>query len=503
MSASPIPIFDPQGTLRDVPSDQLVAAVKAGGMPAVKFIAPDKSIRFVPASRIQEAAAAGGTIQPYEDQDVKHPGFWSTLWGDLSSMVPHAVDLTQPTNRFASNEHSQQKFKAEDASRKEAGYSLPYRATAPVAEALGVNVPGMEQSAKEGDEAGVYGHAAAVPTVMAATAGISKGAGVLSDTEAFARVRQTLENVTPKQAAQAVGAIPGLTHASPTGAYFGAKGAGSMIESILGDRANLPMRAAPKNPGAPLPAAPSAELVQGNSLLHPGAAPAPEPASALERIPVPGKAGSMVDSVAAPAPAPTAEGAPLPASQANIPRTLSGEKVDARTLNGESALRDVLSRQDNANLMKIARSRGINITQEAQLKPSVADPRLINKIADDFEADELDSFHATYLENTRMPRHSFGDIGEEANKTLAMQTFFPEVKIPLAVQLRTRAAIEKAAAGNPQFSTVGDVTKAIKEATKPAAEPKSAAIAPAPTEDLTAILQESLKRARQKQVPAP
>jgi hypothetical protein len=502
MSASPIPIFDPQGTLRDVPPDQLVAAVKAGGMPAVKFIAPDKSIRFVPASRMQEAAAAGGTIQPYEDQDVKHPGFWSTLWGDLSSMAPHAVDLTQPTNRFASNEHNQAKFNAEDAARKEAGYSLPYRAVAPVAEGLGVNVPGMEQSAKEGDMAGVAGHAAAVPTVMAATEGIGRGAGALSDTEAFARVKQTLQNVTPKQVAQAAGAIPGLAHASPTGAYFGAKGAGSMVERILGDRANLPMRAAPTNPGAPLPAAPGEELLQGNALLRPGAAPAPEPASALERIPVPGKAGSMAESVAAPASTPAAEAAPAAASEGNAPRTLNGEKVDARTLNGESALRDVLSRQDNANLMKIARSRGINVTQEAQLKPSVGDTRLINKIVDDFDADELDSFHSTYLENTRMPRHGFGDIGEEANKTLAMQTFFPEVKISLAVQLRTRAAIEKAAAGNPQFSTVGDVTKAIKQATKPTAQPKPAASAPAPAEDLTSVLQESLKLARQKQVPA-
>jgi hypothetical protein len=38
-----------------------------------------------------------------------------------------------------------------------------------------------------------------------------------------------------------------------------------------------------------------------------------------------------------------------------------------RTPQGESVLRQVLTGQDNKNLLKIARSRGINVTVEAQL----------------------------------------------------------------------------------------------------------------------------------------
>jgi hypothetical protein len=49
----------------------------------------------------------------------------------------------------------------QDDARKAAGYNVPYRVLAPVAQSAGLNVPGMEQSAAEGDTAGVLGHAAA------------------------------------------------------------------------------------------------------------------------------------------------------------------------------------------------------------------------------------------------------------------------------------------------------------------------------------------------------
>jgi hypothetical protein len=212
-------------------------------------------------------------------------------------------------------------------------------------------------------------------------------------------------------------------------------------------------------------AAASLIKVPGRDFGLPPSASAPPPpaASPLPEQPLPGEVAQPADALPG-----APEAAPAAASGAGIPRTLSGE----------SALRDVLSRQDNANLTRIAKSRGINITQESQLKPSIADKRLINKIIDDYDDDELDGFRSTYAEQTRMPRHDFGDIGPEGNKTLAMQTYFPDVKIPATVMKRTQAAIadaQKAAAPAPAASS-GD--------------------------DLTAILQESLKRAQQqKQVP--
>jgi len=41
MSAAPVAIFDPEGTLREVPYEQMTDAVKAGGVPAVQMKGPD------------------------------------------------------------------------------------------------------------------------------------------------------------------------------------------------------------------------------------------------------------------------------------------------------------------------------------------------------------------------------------------------------------------------------------------------------------------------------
>jgi hypothetical protein len=152
-----------------------------------------------------------------------------------------------------------------------------------------------------------------------------------------------------------------------------------------------------------------------------------------------------------------------------------------RTLSGESALRQVLDTQPLKTLQQIARSRGINITQESQLRADLATPKVINKIVSDFAEDELDGFRSTYLENTRMPRHDFGDIGKEANQTLNLQTYFPEIKISPAQLARTVKAIA-----------------ATKATVKPPALTQ-----PVPStggvDDLTAILQESVKRAQATQ----
>jgi hypothetical protein len=218
-------------------------------------------------------------------------------------------------------------------------------------------------------------------------------------------------------------------------------------------------------PGASLPEAPAPELVQANA-LYAGAKPAISPSDALGVVPArsspPGAAGSMAESIAAP------EAAPKPMSQAadgsNIPRTLSGE----------SALRQVLGGQDNANLLKIARSRGINVSQEAQLKPGVADSKLIEKIVSDFSDDELKNVGDTYLENTRMGPQDFkSKIGAEANRTLSMQTYFPDVKVPTATLKRTAAAVTTAKT-IPMGANTPDLLNILKQSLEYAQQRKAA-----------------------------
>jgi hypothetical protein len=179
MSAQPIPVFDPQGTLRDIPSDQLPAAVKAGGMPAVRFMAPDKSIRYVPANQTQDAYKAGGTILPLEDQDVQHPGFWATLVDDVQGAAKgmyHSLADYDPLSDPNLSDSAKNQIVARqqsDAAAKVAARTKQYgpvyaNVSAPANEMLGVNVEGMEKSAAQGDQGGVVGHAAAVPAMSLA-----------------------------------------------------------------------------------------------------------------------------------------------------------------------------------------------------------------------------------------------------------------------------------------------------------------------------------------------
>jgi hypothetical protein len=129
------------------------------------------------------------------------------------------------------------------------------------------------------------------------------------------------------------------------------------------------------------------------------------------------------------------------APQSNVPAPYDRRSMP---VHGDSALRQILTGQDNANLLKIAKSRGLNVTRESQLKPGVADQLLINKIVNDFDPDELDEVGAKFLQNES--KHNFGDIGPEAWKTMSLQTYFPDVKIPASVLKRTQTAIGAAAA---------------------------------------------------------
>ena len=191
-----------------------------------------------------------------------------------------------------------------------------------------------------------------------------------------------------------------------------------------------------------------------------------------------------------------------PASDVLQAKQNAGEQ-QLHALSGDSALRQILTGQDNANLLKIAKSRGINVAQESQLKPGVADNRLINKIIDDHSPEELDNISAQYEENTRMGKHQFGDVGPEAWKTMSLQQYFPDVKIPAATLRRTQNAIANTSAALPQGivmdPTTGRPQFSYDVAAKPRATPAAAAAAtPAAGEDLTAIRQKSLNQARQR-----
>jgi hypothetical protein len=523
MAAQTVPMFSPDGQLGDIPFEKMNAARDAGFKAAVVMQSPDGKQGYIPADRAADAAKSGLNMLGLQKQEVKDPGFWATagsqllssrgvdvtpeevvsgsskLVSDLGAMVkslPNAAlqavrtaTGTNDLNEEASRTMEQVKHFDEQGQGPHP-YSLFYRVLSPLAENLGVNVRGMEQSAAEGDRGGVAGHAAAVPTAMAITEGAGKvlPKTVELATDAAPKVAEAVRNVTPKQAAQvtagAAGAVGGHGPLSVPAATASAHYMGNIVESILGkDRANspiIPRRVEPVYPGAPLPenpgvfpganlpATPAPELIQANALFEGGKPAPPAPSAGLGQIPVrvepkqlpvafqprpaPYRAplGSVdnplrpatTGEVAAPTPQTPTSAEPITAPS---PSTREPLAPSESTLSGESALRKILTGQDNANLMKIAKSRGINVSQEAQLKPGVADGKLINKIIEDMDPDELDNFRSQFIENTRF-KHSFGDIGPEAWKALSMQSYFPDVKIPATVLKRMETSIRNSRA---------------------------------------------------------
>jgi hypothetical protein len=99
------------------------------------------------------------------------------------------------------------------------------------------------------------------------------------------------------------------------------------------------------------------------------------------------------------------------------------------------------SARDNKSLLTVARSRGINVTAEANLKPGVADNRIITKIIDDFSDDELDDARDIGLEASRNPALK-GNMSPEALRVQLLQTFFPEAKIPQASVARYQKQLQ-------------------------------------------------------------
>lgn len=56
------PIFAPDGSIRDIPDDQVQSALSAGGRVAVRMKDPQGTLRYVPQDSVEQAKQAGGTL---------------------------------------------------------------------------------------------------------------------------------------------------------------------------------------------------------------------------------------------------------------------------------------------------------------------------------------------------------------------------------------------------------------------------------------------------------
>ena len=82
-----IPVFDPEGNLRDVPYEQLRAAVSAGGVPAHPVQDPSGQTRLVPVTRLSEAVQAGGKIVNSPVPEAQLPAHYGFTPGNVASNI--------------------------------------------------------------------------------------------------------------------------------------------------------------------------------------------------------------------------------------------------------------------------------------------------------------------------------------------------------------------------------------------------------------------------------
>lgn len=177
-------------------------------------------------------------------------------------------------------------------------------------------------------------------------------------------------------------------------------------------------------------------------------------------------------------PAESTAAGPVPSGEpAATPQTVNSEAP--RTNSGEGVLTQALTALDNKTLLKVARSRGIDVTKEAQLKPGSADATVIKKIIDDFSPDELDEVRNQGIEISRHkpvpPEGVSPEAGKEAWHYKVLNTFFPDVSITKAMAARAEATI----AARPSGAAVE--AKARFDAARSAAESKANAV---PVDDL-------------------
>lgn len=191
MSTSPtVPVLHPNdGTWWNVPVQYLSKVKADGGIVGINMIGPDGTLKPVRADRMHMALADGLKIAPQDGGGPPPPGgLWSDVKkyaGDLANVPAGLMNMGQMVGEGLSGAPGPAITGAvtnaiqQDANSKAAGYGIPYRVGAGIAGIAGTNVPGMEQSAAQGDVGGVLGHAAAGATLAAAplvAEGVMRGA---------------------------------------------------------------------------------------------------------------------------------------------------------------------------------------------------------------------------------------------------------------------------------------------------------------------------------------
>lgn len=203
-----VQMFAPSGALKDVPWEKMMEAKQNGFTPAVSMNFPSGKQKWVPATKVLEAAKPenGGKINPLEEQSAQHPAWYSHVLSDLWGMVkgsaqmaPNVLDALGGDSgplgdQLLQNARENWQRESTGTDPNNLTYSRPYSTPYKVASAVAglttpLNIPGVEQSAAEGDPGGVMAHAGTA-------AGMTVGGAALGEHPMFQRL---MSKMTPEQ----------------------------------------------------------------------------------------------------------------------------------------------------------------------------------------------------------------------------------------------------------------------------------------------------------------
>lgn len=107
MSTAPtVPMFSPDGSLKQVPNHLVDVAAKAGGQPAIAIITPDGEKKYAPKNRVRQLVAMGAKLAPISDKVPSPPG--SPLSRFLSAAIAPFKGAVESFNGNATPDEQKQ-----------------------------------------------------------------------------------------------------------------------------------------------------------------------------------------------------------------------------------------------------------------------------------------------------------------------------------------------------------------------------------------------------------
>jgi hypothetical protein len=285
------------------------------------------------------------------------------------------------------------------------------------------------ESVRAALKAGARPHPSSAALVAAAS--VSRPANPLQNVSGYDAVGPVSNDVSTRignrieSNLQGVAALPGQIYQAMTGPHS----VDALVRNVKAIPANIKAQVSQYRDPANVAGDVLTAYIGGKALSGAGAAPETTAAATdqAEALASTGKSAARRAVASEPAQPVAAETSapPLNPELAEGPRTTAG--AGPRVVNPEIVTRGILEGFDNKTLVKIAKSRSINVTAEQQLKPTVGNGRIISKILDSMESQEKQEIYDRWVENTRMglPKN----IGSEAYKTAALSTYFPDINL--------------------------------------------------------------------------